>query len=94
MKNHSGWPALKKRSDIVGAAAAIDVPQNYGICGQNGGWWNNDAWSAGNGQEPYGAAYVDEDVQQIPPAGFELQDDGNDHYSPPDAFVEEVMNEE
>ena len=45
-------------------------------------------------QEPYGAAFVDEEVQQIPPAGFELQDDGNDHYAPPDAFVEEVLDEE
>ena len=86
---------FKKRKDIVGAAAAIDVPQTYGICGQNGGWWTNNAWTAGNiVQEPYGAAFVDEEVQQIPPAGFELQDDGNDHYAPPDAFVEEVLDEE
>lgn len=93
-KNHSGWPALKRRNDIVGAAAAIDVPQNYGICGQSGGWWSNNSWSADNGQEPFGASFVDEEVQQIAPAGFELQDDEHDQYSPPDAFVEEVLDEE
>jgi len=63
------------------------IPQTYGICGQRGGWWSNNSWSAENGQD----AYALDENQQIAPAGFELQDEG---YKPPNAFVEEVLDEE
>ena len=73
------------------------MPQIYGICGQSGGWWNNNAWTADYAvQEIVGAAYLhaDEDVQQIPPSGYETQGDEGYDFAPPDAYVEEVLDEE
>lgn len=97
VKNHSGWPALKKRGDIIGAAAVVDIPQTCGICGQSGSWWTNNVWTADNVvQEIVGAAYLhaDEEVQQIPPPGYATQGDEGYDFAPPDAYVEEVLDEE
>ena len=94
-KNHSGWPALKRRADVIGAAAVVDMPQTYGLCGQSGGWWNNNRWTASDAvQEIVGAAFQDEEVQQIPPPGYECQGNEGFEFAPPDAFVEEVLDEE
>ena len=96
-KNHSGWPALKMRTDVIGAAAVVEMPQNYGICGQSGRWWNNGGWTASDAVQEIivaGAAFQEEEVQQIPPPGYENQDGGGYEYAPPDAYVEEVLDEE
>ena len=37
---------------------------------------------------------ADEEIQQIPPPGYECQGNECSEFAPPDAFVEEVLDEE